>query len=91
MHTRATHLLQQMLGSDAQFHPGQLEAIGSILARKRTLIVQRTGRSKSVVYFIATKLLRESGAGPALRGRVQNSQSYVMPLGKPVTIPTPMQ
>lgn len=30
------------------------------------LVVQKTGWGKSFVYFIATKLLRESGAGPAL-------------------------
>ena len=29
-------------------------------------MVQRTGWGKSFVYFIATKLLREDGAGPAL-------------------------
>lgn len=32
----------------------------------RLLVVQKTGWSKSFVYFIATKLLREAGAGPAL-------------------------
>lgn len=30
------------------------------------LVVQRTGWGKSVVYFIATKLLREAGRGPTL-------------------------
>ena len=30
------------------------------------LCVQRTGWGKSAVYFIATTLLRERGAGPAL-------------------------
>lgn len=30
------------------------------------LVVQRTGWGKSFVYFIATKLLREAGEGPAL-------------------------
>ena len=35
-------------------------------SRDRLLVVQRTGWEKSFVYFIATKLLRESGAGPAL-------------------------
>jgi ATP-dependent DNA helicase RecQ len=32
----------------------------------RLLVVQKTGWGKSFVYFIATKLLREEGAGPAL-------------------------
>ena len=35
-------------------------------ARGRVLCVQRTGWGKSAVYFIATALLREQGAGPAL-------------------------
>ena len=32
----------------------------------RLLVVQKTGWGKSFVYFIATKLLREAGMGPAL-------------------------
>ncbi len=32
----------------------------------RLLVVQRTGWGKSFVYFIATRLLREQGAGPAI-------------------------
>ena len=34
--------------------------------RARVLCVQRTGWGKSAVYFLATSLLREQGAGPAL-------------------------
>lgn len=34
--------------------------------RGRLLLVQKTGWGKSFVYFIATKLLREAGDGPAL-------------------------
>ena len=34
--------------------------------RARVLCVQRTGWGKSAVYFLATALLREQGAGPAL-------------------------
>jgi hypothetical protein len=45
----------------------QLEAIvASVDERARTLIVQRTGWGKSLVYFIASKILREHGAGPTL-------------------------
>lgn len=59
-----------MLGSglaEAQFRDGQEEAIQHVVeGRGRLLVVQRTGWGKSFVYFIATKLLRESGAGPAL-------------------------
>jgi len=52
---------------DAQFRPGQLEAIRDLVVdRARVLCVQRTGWGKSAVYFLATALLRESGAGPTL-------------------------
>jgi ATP-dependent DNA helicase RecQ len=51
----------------AQFRPGQLEAIRDVVAdRARVLCVQRTGWGKSAVYFVATALLREAGAGPTL-------------------------
>ena len=59
--------LQHMLGPGATFRPGQLEAIEAVARdRGRVLLVQRTGWGKSAVYFIATKLLREQGAGPTL-------------------------
>ncbi len=59
--------LREMLGPDASFRPGQLEAIEAVARdRGRVLLVQRTGWGKSAVYFIATKLLREQGAGPTL-------------------------
>ncbi|MYF50031.1 MAG: ATP-dependent DNA helicase RecQ, partial [Gammaproteobacteria bacterium] len=65
---RALSLLQ--IGVDdanAQFRTGQEEAIRSAVSKTgRLLVVQKTGWGKSLVYFIATKLLRESGAGPAL-------------------------
>jgi ATP-dependent DNA helicase RecQ len=51
----------------SQFRPGQLEAIHDVVAdRARVLCVQRTGWGKSAVYFVATALLREAGAGPTL-------------------------
>jgi ATP-dependent DNA helicase RecQ len=59
--------LHHMLGSDATFRPGQLEAIDAVARdRGRVLLVQRTGWGKSAVYFIATRLLREQGDGPTL-------------------------
>ncbi len=59
--------LRHMLGAEASFRPGQLEAIDAVARdRGRVLLVQRTGWGKSAVYFIATKLLREQGAGPTL-------------------------
>jgi len=51
----------------SQFRPGQLEAIRDVVIdRARVLCVQRTGWGKSAVYFVATSLLREAGAGPTL-------------------------
>ncbi len=51
----------------AAFRPGQLEAIRDVVAdRARVLCVQRTGWGKSAVYFVATALLRNAGAGPTL-------------------------
>jgi ATP-dependent DNA helicase RecQ len=51
----------------AEFRPGQLEAIRDVVCdRARVLCVQRTGWGKSAVYFVATALLRDAGAGPTL-------------------------
>jgi ATP-dependent DNA helicase RecQ len=65
---RALDLLR--LGSGlpgASFREGQEEAIRHIVeGRGRLLVVQKTGWGKSFVYFIATKLLRETGSGPGL-------------------------
>ena len=53
--------------ADAVFREGQEDAIRHVMDGKgRLLVVQKTGWGKSFVYFIATKLLREEGAGPAL-------------------------
>jgi len=63
----ALSLLRQMLGPQADFRPGQWEAIENVVARReQALVVQRTGWGKSLVYFLATKLMREQGAGPTL-------------------------
>jgi ATP-dependent DNA helicase RecQ len=52
---------------NSEFRPGQLEAISDLVVdRARVLCVQRTGWGKSAVYFVATALLREAGAGPTL-------------------------
>jgi ATP-dependent DNA helicase RecQ len=64
---RAHDHLERMLGTAASFRPGQLEAISAVAGeRRRVLLVQRTGWGKSAVYFIATRLLRDDGAGPTL-------------------------
>ncbi|HSJ44478.1 MAG TPA: RecQ family ATP-dependent DNA helicase [Euzebyales bacterium] len=60
-------LLAGIAGADATFRPGQREAIAALVDdRRRVLLVQRTGWGKSAVYFIATRLLRDAGAGPTL-------------------------
>jgi ATP-dependent DNA helicase RecQ len=66
--TRALELLRIGTGNPAAaFHDGQENAIQHIVnGRGRLLVVQRTGWGKSFVYFIAAKLLREQGMGPAI-------------------------
>ncbi len=67
LETRATELLHGLAGAETTFREHQLEAIADLVeARARVLCVQRTGWGKSAVYFIATALLRERGAGPTL-------------------------
>lgn len=52
---------------NAAFRDGQEDAIRHVVeGNGRLLVIQRTGWGKSSVYFIATKLLREAGYGPAL-------------------------
>ena len=64
---RAAELLRELAGPDAQFREHQLEAVRDLVSdRARVLCVQRTGWGKSAVYFLATALLREAGAGPTL-------------------------
>lgn len=68
MKQQALQLLQQALDNPtAQFRDGQWEAIeGLVVHRRRLLVVQRTGWGKSIVYFIATRLLRNQGTGPTI-------------------------
>ena len=60
------YLRKALDNPQAAFHDGQWESIKALLDRKRVLVVQRTGWGKSMVYFLATKLLREEGGGPTL-------------------------
>src|SRR4051812_47138650 len=56
--------LRALAGPDATLRDDQWRAIEAlVVGRRRALVVQRTGWGKSAVYFIATKLLREQGAG----------------------------
>ena len=63
---QATAYLHEAYGADATFRAGQLEAIVDAATGKRVLVVQKTGWGKSLVYFMATKILRAQGAGPTL-------------------------
>lgn len=60
--------LRALVGSDdARLREDQWAAIEALAVdRRRALVVQRTGWGKSAVYFVATKLLREAGAGPTV-------------------------
>ena len=61
---QALSLLQRALNNPtADFRDGQWDAIAALIhQRARLLVVQRTGWGKSLVYFLATRLLRERGA-----------------------------
>ena len=60
-----TYLRTARSDPSAHFRDGQWESIEQLLDRNRVLVVQRTGWGKSMLYFLATKLLREQGgAGP---------------------------
>ena len=51
----------------ATFRDGQWEAIRALVEdRVQLLVVQRTGWGKSMIYFLATRLLRDRDAGPTL-------------------------
>jgi ATP-dependent DNA helicase RecQ len=64
----ALERLRSLTGDEhARFRAGQLEAIRDLVVdRARVMCVQRTGWGKSAVYFVATGMLREAGAGPTL-------------------------
>ena len=63
---KASGVLRDVYGPDATFRDGQFEAIEATVTRKRTLVVQKTGWGKSLVYFVATRLLRDQGRGLTL-------------------------
>ncbi|QDO88079.1 ATP-dependent DNA helicase RecQ [Ornithinimicrobium ciconiae] len=64
----ALQALRRLVGrDDADFRDGQLEAVEALVERReRVLVVQRTGWGKSAVYFVATALRRQQGAGPTI-------------------------
>lgn len=60
---KSAAILHSLNGPDAVFREGQYEAIEATMTQNRTLVVQRTGWGKSLVYFICTKLMREQNRG----------------------------
>ncbi|GAA4894499.1 RecQ family ATP-dependent DNA helicase [Stackebrandtia albiflava] len=63
----AQAVLRRLVGDHATLRTDQWRAIDALVReRRRVLLVQRTGFGKSAVYFVATALLRERGAGPTL-------------------------
>ena len=63
IYEKATEILISLFGKDASFREGQYEAIEATMTKNRTLVVQRTGWGKSLVYFSCTKMLREQKRG----------------------------
>ncbi len=59
----ANEILKDLYGTNAEFREGQYEAIEATILHNRTLVVQKTGWGKSLVYFICTRLLRDRGRG----------------------------
>ncbi|MGO1510931.1 MAG: RecQ family ATP-dependent DNA helicase [Actinomycetales bacterium] len=65
---RAESVLRSLVGrEDAALREDQWRAIEALLGgSRRVLVVQRTGWGKSAVYFVATALRRQAGAGPTV-------------------------
>ncbi len=64
MKEKAKKLLRTALDDPkADFRDGQWECIEAMLNSNRMLVVQRTGWGKSMVYFLATRMLRDAGGG----------------------------
>lgn len=66
LRAKAEKVLSEFVGEGNGFRPGQYEAIEATLTNRRTLVVQRTGWGKSMVYFVCTKMLRDEGNGVTL-------------------------
>ena len=63
LYCEAEEIIKQLYGNDAVFREGQYEAIEATMMHNRSLVVQKTGWGKSLVYFACTKLLRKRGRG----------------------------
>lgn len=66
-HQAEQYLRLALNNPTATFRDGQWEAIRALVEdRVQLLVVQRTGWGKSMIYFLATRLLRDRDAGPTL-------------------------
>ncbi len=63
IYARALKIIRKLYGENASFREGQYEAIEATMTKKRTLVVQKTGWGKSLVYFACTKIMREDKRG----------------------------
>lgn len=77
--------LREVFGVEAAFREGQELAIERVINKKRVLVVQKTGWGKSLVYFLATKIMRQKGDGVTLiispllaltRNQIESTQQY---------------
>ncbi|WP_018656938.1 RecQ family ATP-dependent DNA helicase [Actinomadura flavalba] len=67
LRAEAERCLEALAGTGARLRDDQWTAIRALVVeRRRALVVQRTGWGKSAVYFVATRLLRDRGAGPTV-------------------------
>ena len=63
IYQEALNIIKKLYGDYADFREGQYEAIEATLLHHRTLVVQKTGWGKSLVYFACTKILRNQQKG----------------------------
>ncbi|MDQ0205232.1 RecQ family ATP-dependent DNA helicase [Alkalicoccobacillus murimartini] len=77
--------LEKVFGHGATYRNGQEKAIDRIVKGERVLVVQKTGWGKSLVYFLATKIIRERGDGVTLiispllaltRNQIESTEKY---------------
>lgn len=66
IYKKSYDIIKSLYGENASFRDGQYEAIEATMTKKRTLVVQKTGWGKSLVYFSCTKMLREQNKGATL-------------------------
>lgn len=66
IYAQANKHLESIYGTGATFREGQYEAIEATILKNRTLVVQKTGWGKSLVYFMATKIIKEENPGVSI-------------------------